>query len=178
MIDAQAARPVWRRDDLLLAGVSDPTQVAMMRRGLIVRLRHGIVVASPLLAQADPRARHRIDLAAAIAACSEPAWVVGPSAALLRGMPMPADVPTHLHLLRAGRQDLRSLTQESKHRLTIPPTSTLSLLECGSSGRPRCRGSSVRRLARGRRDIGHPRSAGVEGGVVRLRPVGRTGDGR
>ena len=132
MIDSEPATPVWRRDDLLRAGVADAIQAAMLRRGLMVRLRHGIYVAAPVLAQADARARHRIDLAAAIAGCSEPAWAAGPSAALLRGLPMPSDVPTHLHLLRGGRQDLRSLTQPSKHRLTIPPTSTLSLLDAAA----------------------------------------------
>jgi len=136
MIDAQAAKPVWRREELLDAGVADATQTAMVRRDLLVRLRHGIYVASPLLEQADPRARHRIDLAAAIAACSAPAWAVGPSAVLLRGMPMPVDIPTRLHLLRAGRQDLRSLTEPSRHRLTIPPTSTLSLLDAEAHAGP------------------------------------------
>jgi hypothetical protein len=140
MNDAVATKPVWRRDDLLLAGVSDATQSALMRRGLIVRLRHGVVVASSLLAQADPRARHRIDLAAAIATCSEPVWTTGPSSAVLLGMPMPTDVPTHLYLLRAGRQDLRSLTQESKHRLAIPPTSTLSLLDAAAQAGPEIEG--------------------------------------
>ena len=136
MIDSEAVTPVWRRDDLLGAGVTDATQAAMVRRDQLVRLRHGIYVASPLLEQADPRARHRIDLAAANAACSEPAWAVGPSAALLRGMPMPVDVPSRLHLLRAGRQDLRSLTEPSSHRLIIPSTSTLSLRDAEAQAGP------------------------------------------
>lgn len=136
MIAAEAVKPVWRRDDLLLAGVADATQTAMLRRGLIERLRHGVYVAAPLLAAADPRGRHRIDLAAAIAGCREPVWAAGPSAALLRGMPMPADVPSYLHLLREGRQDLRSLTEPSRHRLTIPPTSTLSLLDAAAQAGP------------------------------------------
>lgn len=140
MIDSEADRPVWRRDQLLLAGVADTTQTAMLRRGLIERLRHGVFVASPLLAQADPRARHRIDLAAAIATCSQPVWGAGPSAALLLGMPMPVDVPQQLHLLRAGRQDLRSLTRPSEHRLTIPPTSTLSLLDAEAQAGPNAAG--------------------------------------
>jgi hypothetical protein len=136
MIDSEADTPVWRRDDLLVAGVSDSTQSAMLRRDLLVRLRHGIYVASPLLEQADSRARHRIDLAAAMAACSEPVWAAGPSAALLRRMPMPVDVPTRLHLLRAGRQDLRSLTEASRHRLVIPATSTLSLRDAEAHAGP------------------------------------------
>lgn len=136
MIDSEAARPVWRRDDLLLAGVADATQTAMLRRGLLTRLRHGIYVASSLLSQADARARHRIDLAAAVAGCREPVWTVGPSAALLRGMPMPHEVPGHLYLLRAGRQDLRSLTEPSRHRLVIPTTSTLSLVDAPTQGGP------------------------------------------
>lgn len=136
MLDAEVGKPVWRRDDLMLAGVSDATQTAMLRRGLLVRLRHGIYVASPVLAQAGPRARHRIDLAAAVAGCSEPVWAVGPSSALLLGMAMPTDVPTQLSLLRGGRQDLRSLTRPSRHRLAIPPTSALSLVDAAAHAGP------------------------------------------
>lgn len=132
MIDAEAAQLVWRRDDLLRAGVTDSTQTAMLHRGLLDRLRHGVYVAAPVLARADPRRRHRIDLAAAIAGCREPAWSVGPSAALILGMPMPVDVPSRLYLLREGRRDLRSLTEPSRHRLTIPPTSTLSLRDAAA----------------------------------------------
>lgn len=136
MVDAEAVQPVWRRNDLLRAGVADTTQTAMLRRGLIDRLRHGVYVAAPVLAGADARGRHRIDLAAAIAGCSEPVWASGPSAALLRGMPMPTRVPSHLNLLRSGRQDLRSLTEASRHRLMIPPTSTLSLLDAAAQAGP------------------------------------------
>ena len=140
MIDAEAMQPVWRREDLLRAGVADAIQTAMLNRGLLERLRHGVYVAAPLLAHADCRTRHRLDLAAAIGSCSAPVWAVGPSAALLRGMPMPVDVPTHLYLLRTGRQDLRSLTEPSQHRLTIPPTTTLSLLDAAAQAGPDCGG--------------------------------------
>lgn len=126
-----ADRLVWRRRELLDVGIPDSLQAALFTRGHIVRLRHGVYVARALLADADPAGRHRIDVAAAVAAASEPIWAVGPSAALLRGLPLPYPVPDRLHLLRTGHQDTRSLNRPSTHRLKVPPSSIMSLRDCG-----------------------------------------------
>lgn len=118
--------PVWRRRDLVVFGISDALQSAMVRRDELVRLRHGVYALAEVAHDSDPVARHRVDLAAAIAAAREPTWAFGPSAALLHSLPLPFRAPDLIHLLRKGHADLRSLAQPSKHRLEIPPASLTS----------------------------------------------------
>ena len=112
--------PVLRRRDLLALGVPDSIQSAMVRRGELVRLRHGVYALRELLDSADPLERHRIDLAAAVAVARDPVWAFGPSSALLREMPLPFRVPDHLSLARSSGLDERALRRPSSHRLTIP----------------------------------------------------------
>jgi hypothetical protein len=112
---------VFRRRDLLEWGVDDAMLQAMFRRGLWVRLRHGVYADAQALTDADPLAVHRMHVAAAIAAADEPAFAVGPSAAVLHGLPLPYRVPDAVHVVRESRQDLRSLSRPSRHRLQIPP---------------------------------------------------------
>jgi very-short-patch-repair endonuclease len=111
---------VFRRRDLLAAGVPDAIQSAMYRRGLLVRLRHGVYVLSEQIDGATAAELHRVHLAAAIAAADEPTWGFGASAALVHGFPLPFDVPAHVELLRQARQDERSLARPSRHRLSLP----------------------------------------------------------
>jgi MoxR-like ATPase len=112
--------PVHRRSELLTLGVTDATQSAMVRRGALVRLRHGVYVLPDTTALADPVARHRLDLAAAAAAAREPVWAFGCSAALMLGMPLPFRAPEQLVLARASGGDERALRRDSRHRLVIP----------------------------------------------------------
>lgn len=114
--------PVHRRRDLIAAGISDALHVAMIRRGDVIRLRHGIYVARSVLEAADPVERHRIDVAAAIAAGREPVWAFGPSASLLYGLPLPYAVPEQIRLARASGADERALRRPSRHRLVLPGT--------------------------------------------------------
>jgi very-short-patch-repair endonuclease len=125
--------PVWRRRDLIAFGVSDALQSAMVRRHVLVRLRHGVYALAEVSAESDPAARHRIDVAAAIAAAEEPTWAFGPSAALLRGLPLPFRAPDRIHLLRKGHADLRSLAQPSRHHLEVPAASIASSSRIGPS---------------------------------------------
>lgn len=111
---------VFRRRDLVEWGIDDSLLQAMFRRGDWVRLRHGVYADSAAAHSDDPVVRHRLDLAAAIAAAQEPTFAVGPSAALLHGLPLPYVVPDAVHLVRDTRQDLRSLQRVSRHPLTIP----------------------------------------------------------
>lgn len=113
-------QPVLRRRDLLALGVTDATQSAMVRRGELVRLRHGVYVLREVIEGADGEARHRIDLAAAIAGGREPVWAFGPSSALVLGLPLPFVVPSSLTLARASGADERALRRPSRHRLVIP----------------------------------------------------------
>jgi hypothetical protein len=112
--------PVHRRRDLLARGMPDMLQVAMIRRGQLVRLRHGIYTLASLVADADAAERHRIDLAAALAATHEPSWGFGASAALLHGFPLPFVVPARLSVVRGSGLDERGLRQPSRHRLNLP----------------------------------------------------------
>ncbi len=116
------AAGVLRRRDLIAAGISDEIQGAMLRRRTLVRLRHGIYVLADRFNEASEAERHRIHLAAAIAAATEPTWVFAASAALVHGLPLPFDVPEHLELLRQSRQDERSLARPSRHRIVLPST--------------------------------------------------------
>ena len=112
--------PVHRRRDLLELGISDDLQSAMLRRGSLVRLRHGVYSLPPAVVGSDPVTLHRRDLAAAVAASGEPAWAFGPSAAVLHGLPLPFDVPDMLCLARTSGSDERALRRPSRHRLVIP----------------------------------------------------------
>ena len=118
--------PVWRRRDLLAVGISDALQSAMIRSHALVRLRHGVYALAALADGQEPGERHRIDLAAAIAAAEEPTWAFGASAVLLHGLPLPFRAPERIHLLRQGHADVRSLTQPSRHRLVIPSATVAS----------------------------------------------------
>jgi hypothetical protein len=111
---------VFRRRDLLAWGVDDAILQVMFRRGIWIRLRHGVYVDATALNTGDPASMHRIHLAAAVAASDEVTLAFGPSAALLHGLPLPFPAPDEVHLLRESRQDLRSMTRPSKHPLTIP----------------------------------------------------------
>lgn len=112
--------PVHRRSDLLRRGIPDLLHVAMIRRGLLVRLRHGVYSLESVVAGADAADRHRIDLAAAIAAAREPSWAFAASAAMLHGFPLPFVVPERLSIVRASGLDERGLRQPSRHRLNLP----------------------------------------------------------
>ena len=129
--------PVHRRRDLLAQGISDALHVAMVRRGDLVRLRHGIYAPREVVESASPAERHRIDVSAAILSAREPVWAFGPSAALLGEMPLPFAVPERVSLGRVSGADERTLRQPSRHRLALPdahvttgpidPTETLLL---------------------------------------------------
>lgn len=112
--------PVHRRRELLQLGVTDAVQEAMVRRGVLVRLRHGVYSLRTLAETADPHERHRIDLAAAAAAADGRVWAFGVSAALVLGMSLPFAAPEQLNLVRSSGRDERALRRESRHRLVIP----------------------------------------------------------
>jgi hypothetical protein len=120
LIDHAETSPVHRRRDLLAAGISDSLHVAMIRRGDIVRLRHGVYAARSVVESADAAERHRIDVAAAVAGGREPVWAFGASAALLHGLPLPFSVPERISLVRASGADERALRRPSRHRLVLP----------------------------------------------------------
>jgi Transcriptional regulator, AbiEi antitoxin len=119
-------RPVLRRRDLLDLGVVDATQSALIRRGTLTRLRHGVYTLTSLALEANVIERHRLDVAAAIAAAEQPTWAFGPSAAVLTAMPMPIDVPDRVHLVRQSGADERSLRRPSRHRLAVPATQVVT----------------------------------------------------
>lgn len=112
--------PVHRRSELLSLGIPDAVQTAMVRRGALVRLRHGVYSLRDVVATTAPKDRHRIDLAAAAAGAREPVWAFGLSAALTLSMPLPFAAPEYLALVRASGDDERALTRASRHRLVIP----------------------------------------------------------
>lgn len=124
--EAAETNTVHRRCDLITRGISDTLIVAMLRRGELIRLRHGIYVLRHVYEHAKPGDRHRLDLAAAIAAAREPAWSFGPSAALLQGMPLPFSVPSRLALVRASGADERRLNRPSRHRLLLPDATVIT----------------------------------------------------
>jgi hypothetical protein len=116
----ESDHPVHRRRDLLDLGITDELQSAMLRRGCLVRLRHGVYALPPAAMGDDPVSRHRRDLAAAVAASGEPTWAFGASAALLHGFPLPFEVPNRMCLARPSGGDERALRRPSRHRLVIP----------------------------------------------------------
>lgn len=120
LLDRAEVSPVHRRRDLLAQGISDTLQVAMVRRGELVRVRHGIYAPRSVVESAGQVERHRIDVLAAILAAREPVWSFGPSAALLSEMPLPFAVPERVSLGRASGADERALRQPSRHRLVLP----------------------------------------------------------
>lgn len=123
LCDEAETRPVHRRRDLLSRGISDTLHVAMIRRGDLVRLRHGVYAVRSIVDGATPAERHRLDAAAAVAGGAEPAWAFGPTAALLHGLPLPFETPERISLARRSGADERALRRPSRHRLVIPDMS-------------------------------------------------------
>ena len=122
LIDKSEDHPVHRRRDLLAGGIPEAVHVAMIRRGELVRLRHGIYAPRAVVDAADPVERHRIDVAAAVAAGEEAVWSFGGSAALLFGLPLPFAAPERISLVRGSGADERNLRRRSRHRLVLPDT--------------------------------------------------------
>ena len=120
LAQSYATSPVHRRCDLLALGITDALIVAMLRRGDIVRLRHGVFAVRELFEAALPPERHRIDLAAAIAAGRSPVWAFGTSGALMHDLPLPFSAPDHIEVVRQAGLDERALRQPSRHRLELP----------------------------------------------------------
>lgn len=118
--DARRDSFVHRRHELLDLGITDALQSAMVRRSLLTRLRHGIYTLTDVVLAATPVDRHLIDLAACLASAREPAWSFGPSAALVRRMPLPYSVPNTLCVVRSSGGDERALRRPSQHRLATP----------------------------------------------------------
>lgn len=111
---------VFRRRDLVAAGIDDTLITSMLKRHELLRLRHGVYVVRGAYERAGETERHRLDISAAVAAAQEPVWAYGASAALLLEMPLPFTSPDALQLVRASGADQRRLGQPSRHRLTIP----------------------------------------------------------
>jgi hypothetical protein len=134
LADLADDHPVHRRQDLLTLGINDAVQSAMLHRGALVRLRHGVYSLRDLAETTDPVERHRIGLAAAVAGGRDPVWAFGLSAALTLGMPLPFTAPTQLALVRESGGDERALRRVSRHRLVIPDTRiTTGPVEAGST---------------------------------------------
>jgi hypothetical protein len=119
-VQADVTAGVFRRRDLLAWGVNDAMLQVMFRRGLWVRLRHGVYADARSLEGASATDLHRLHLAAAIAASDEVTLAFGPSAALMHRLPVPFEDPEDVHILREATQDLRSMNRPSRHSLRIP----------------------------------------------------------
>ena len=112
----------FRRRDLEVWGMNDATLRALVRRRVVLRLRHGLYTDARVLdaARGDERRMHLLDLSAAILSLDHPAFAFGQSAALLHGLPMPGRPPGRLDLVRPAGSDLRALTRPSAHEISLP----------------------------------------------------------
>lgn len=108
---AAAQGHVFRRSDLARWGIDATICRTMLRRRLWMRLRHGVYVdvAQFNAVATDPCDRHLLDVASALAALDEPAFVFGLSAAHLHGLPLPHDHDHTVHILRSLDIDHRAL---------------------------------------------------------------------
>lgn len=115
-VAAQAARQgnVFRRSDLKRWGVDPEVCPTMLRRRVWTKLRHGVYADVAAMRDEDPRSRHVLDVAAALAALQLPAYAFGTSAALVHDLPLPTGAVQQVHLLRQTGIDQRPLGRRTK----------------------------------------------------------------
>jgi len=119
---------VFRREDLNTWGHDATVVQAMVRKGHWRKIRYGVFADTDDLrrSEADARLMHAIDCAAAVRALRLPAFVFGPSAALLHQLPLQNGLADRPHLVRYPYRDIRVLNRSTRRSQTLPDVSVVS----------------------------------------------------
>lgn len=120
---AAAQGGVFRARDLAEWGLDPRTTRTMARRGLWVRLHHGLYVdrAAWDASASDWRGRHILLAAAAVLAMDEAALAYGRTAAVLHELPLPQRPLTQVELIRDIGRDRRPTGERVLHRGALTP---------------------------------------------------------
>ncbi len=113
---------VFRRSDMAPWGIDPDCARTYIKQGLWIRLHRGVYTDAGVLAACgkDPERLHRLMARAAIAALPIAAYTIGPTGALVHGLPRPGDPPETVTLVRDHGSDQRAL----RRRLRMPTTLT------------------------------------------------------
>ena len=124
---AQQGR-VFRREDLSAWGFDATVVPSMVRKGHWRKIRYGVYADSADLIVADDEAaqKHAIECAAAIKALRLPAYVFGPSAALLHQMPMQRGLVRQPSLVRHRYRDIRALNRSVNRPASLSDVTVVS----------------------------------------------------
>ena len=119
---------VFRREDLTAWGFDATVVPSMVRKGHWRKIRYGIYADSAdlIAAQADVTQRHAMDCAAAIQALRLPAYVFGPSAALLHQLPIRRGLVRQPSLVRHPYRDIRALNRSDKRPPSLSDVAVVS----------------------------------------------------
>ncbi len=119
---------VFRRDDLTAWGIDATVVQAMVRKGHWRKIRYGVYADADDLpgSDGDASSMHAIQCAAAIKALRLPAYVFGPSAALLHQLPIQNGLVHQPHLVRYPYRDIRVLNRSPNRPSSLPDVSVVS----------------------------------------------------
>ena len=119
---------VFRREDLSTWGHDATVVQAMVRKGHWRKIRYGIYADTDDLrsSEGDARLMHAMECAAAVKALRLPAFVFGPSAALLHQLPLQNGLADNPHLVRYPYRDIRVLNRSTKRSESLPDVSVVS----------------------------------------------------
>ena len=114
---------MFRRSDIAAWGLDPDCARTYVKQGLWVRLHRGVYTSAEVLAACrdDPERLHRLLTRAAVAALPIAAHAIGPTAALVHGLPRPGDPPATVSLVREPGSDQRAL----RRRISLPTTLTV-----------------------------------------------------
>lgn len=114
--NAPAECPVVRIAQAQAWGVPRSHVVALVRRGLLVKVRHGVYCLAPdwESSQEDAGLRRRLIAGAALSGLKPPVLAHGPFAAELHGLPLADGQPSTIELVRHRGRDVRSARDRLK----------------------------------------------------------------
>lgn len=116
MLDRES--PVFSLRRLHERGISRPEVLALERAGHVHKIRHGAYCLAEVWRQCanDDALRRRVIASAAIVGMRRPVFACGPFAAELHGLPLPANEPRQIDLIRDLGRDVRPARDGVKPR--------------------------------------------------------------
>lgn len=119
---------VFRREDLSAWGFDATVVQAMVRKGHWRKIRYGVYADSAdlIVADTDAAQKHAIECAAAIKALRLPAYVFGPSAALLHQLPIQRGLVQRPSLVRHPYRDIRALNRSANRPASLSDVTVVS----------------------------------------------------
>lgn len=145
---------VFLRREALAAGYDDRDLRAMMRAGVLVRIRHGAYTAAEVWEEADPAERHRLRCHAVLASHGDEVVLSHTSAVLMHGFDVWGVDLDRVHLTRRDRRASRVCDDVRYHRGQLDEHDVVPIAAGGAM------------TSAARSCIDHARHSSVEAGLV------------